>query len=102
MVKNITMYWAYYKSTIVLNLCVSIAITLIANFYGADVSLYLFAISLAFIGPAFAFLYKEIVRPLEYYFYYNRGITKVKLMVFCLTVNTLLAMVFSLIVYYVT
>jgi len=96
------MYWIYYKSTIVINLCVSIAIILIASFYGAEVIIYIFAVSLAFIGPLFAFLYKEIVKPLEYYFYYNRGITKFKLMSFCLTVNTLLALLISIIAYYVS
>jgi len=97
------MYWAYYKSTIVVNLCVSVAIVLIANFlYGADLSIYLFAVSIAFIGPSFAFLYKEIVRPLEYYFYYNRAISKIKLIAFCLTVNVLLAIIISLIAIYVT
>ena len=103
MVKNVMLYWAYYKSTVVINLCVSAAIVLIASFLNdADVSLYLFAASLALIGPSFAFLYKEIVRPLEYYFYYNRAISKIKLIAFCLTVNILLATIISLIGFYVT
>ena len=95
-------YWSYYKSTIVINLCVSVAIVLIAYLLYGDVSFYLFAASIAFIGPPFVFLYKEIVRPLEYFFYYNRAITKIKLISFCLTVNILLATIISIIVYYVT
>ena len=97
------LYWAYYRSTIIVNICVSIAIILIASFFHeTDVSIYLFAASLAFIGPSFAFLLKEIVRPLEYYFYYNRGISKIKLITFCLIVNTLLGIIISLIAFYVT
>ena len=96
------MFWAYYRSTILINLCVSAAITLIASFYGADVKIYFFAASFAFVGPSFAFLYKEVVNPFEYYFYYNRAISKIKLMSFCLSVSTLLAAIILLIVYYVT
>jgi len=96
MVKNIMLYWAYYRSTIVINLCVSLAIVLIAK------DIYFFAASIAVAGPSFAFLYKEVVRPLEYYFYYNRSISKIKLISFCLTVNIILAVIISLIAYYVT
>ena len=89
------MYWAFYKSTIAVNLCVSLAIFAITG------NIYIFAASIVFFGPSFAFLYKEVVKPLEYYFYYNRGISKTKLILFCLTVNVLPATIISLTAYYV-
>ena len=71
-------YWAFYKSTITINLVVSLMVGLVST------SITIFAVSLVTFGLFFAFLYKEVVRPYEYYFYYNRGISKIKLIVFCL------------------
>ena len=89
------MYWAFYKSTIAVNLCVSLAIFAITQ------NIYIFAASIVLFGPLCAFLYKEVVKPLEYYFYYNRGISKTKLIIFCLIVNILPSTMISLIAYYV-
>jgi len=46
--------------------------------------------------------YKEIVRPVEYYFYYNQSISQIKLVVFCLLVNILPSALILTIVYYAT
>ena len=76
-------YWAFYKSTIFINFVVSLMVGLVT------MSITIFAISLATIGLIFALLYKEVMCPYEYYFYYNRGISKIRLIVFCLFVNSL-------------
>jgi Zn-dependent protease len=77
------MYWAFYKSTVTINLVVSLMVGLVT------VSITVFAIGLVTFGLFFAFLYKEVVRPQEYYFYFNRGISKIKLIIFCILVNIL-------------
>ena len=76
-------YWAFYKSTVIINLVVSVSAFTISR------SITVFAISLVTIGLLFAFLYKEMVRPQEYYFYYNQGISKIRLIIFCIFVNML-------------
>ena len=82
------LYWAFYKSTIAFNIGVSIAIAVISMIYGGNFFI-VFAISFMSIGPMVSFLYKELSFPLEYYFYYNRGISKIKLIIFCLLLNIL-------------
>ena len=47
----------------------------------------IFAISVVTAGPVVAFMYKELARPLEYYYYYNRGISKIRLIICCLFAN---------------
>ena len=89
------MYWAFYKSTVTINLVVSLAIGLVST------SIIVFAVSLVTIGLFFAFLYKEIVCPQEYYFYYNQGISKIKLILFCLLVNIFPSTLILIILHYV-
>jgi len=90
------LYWAFYKSTVILNLCVSFIVAFVTGQFFE-----FFAISYATFGLIGVFLYKEIAFPLEFYFYYNRGITKIKLILFCLLVNILLVTLFLSILYYV-
>jgi hypothetical protein len=40
-------------------------------------------------GPLLSFLSKEISNKKEYYFYYNRGISKINLLVISMIFNTL-------------
>jgi len=90
------MYWAFYKSTVTINLVVSLMFGIVSR------SIIVFAISLVSIGLFFAFLYKEVVRPQEYYFYYNRGISQIKLIIFCMLVNILPSALILIIYNYVT
>ena len=92
------MYWAFYKSTVVLNICVSGMVAFLTR----EALLVTFPICFATVGLLVAFLYKEIARKMEYYFYFNRGISKIKLMLFCFMVNVLLALPILFIVFYVT
>ena len=95
------LYWAFYKSTVTLNICVSFAVAFLGMIYDGNF-LVLFAGSFLTVGLLAVFLYKEIACPLEYYFYYNRGITKTKLIIFCLLVNILPATLILTITLYVS
>jgi len=97
------MYWFFYKSTLTVNLVVSFLIGLISLMISpVSVCINVFAISLVSSGLFFAFLYKEIVCPHEYYFYYNRGISKLKLILFCVLVNALPTTLILIIAHYVS
>ena len=97
------MYWFFYKSTFTVNLVVSFLIGLISLMISpVSVCINVFAISLVSSGLFFAFLYKEIVCPHEYYFYYNRGISKLKLILFCVLVNALPTTLILIIAHYVS
>jgi hypothetical protein len=94
------LYWAFYKSTITLNYGISFMFALVApamagGFLPGEVSAETypeavcryFAYSIVFLGPEVAIIYKNMVRPSEYYFYYNQGISLIKLIYCCLVVN---------------
>jgi len=100
--KLLKIYWAFYKSTLTVNLVVSLTIGLISSGYGFAIGITVFAISLVSIGLFFAFLYKEVAFPQEYYFYYNLGISKIRLMIFCFLVSILLSAFILIIVHYAT
>lgn len=51
---------------------------------------YAFAWSNMTAGPLMAFGYKEITNSGEYYFYYNRAISKIQLFAYCFIMNILL------------
>ena len=78
-------YWFFYKSTLTVNLTVSFAIGFLGIIWGG--TFMAFPVSFTTVGLFFALLYKETVCPNEYYFYYNRGISKIKLISICLLVN---------------
>ena len=97
----LALYWAFYKSTIAFNIGVSIAIAFISMIFFGGNFFVVFAGSFMSVGALVAFLYKEIFSPLEYYFYYNRGISKIKLIIFCLLFNILPATIILIIVNHV-
>lgn len=94
------LYWAFYKSTVILNLTVSLAVAFLGMIYDGNFFV-LFAGSFVTIGLLAVLLYKEIACPVEYCFYYNRGISKMKLIIFCWLVNLLPATLIIFILYYV-
>ena len=79
------MYWTFYKSTITINLGFSGIVGLVA------LSITAFAICMVTFGLFLSLLYKETIHSQEYYFYFNRGISKIKLFIFCIVVNCLLS-----------
>ena len=52
---------------------------------------YAFSLGNVAIGPAFALFVKELSRSGEYYFYYNRSISKIKLIIIYMVLNILLS-----------
>ena len=95
------LYWAFYKSTLTLNIIVSFVIALVVMVYGGNFFI-VFAVSFMSSGLFAALFYKEINCPMEYYFYYNRSISKIKLVVFCLLANILPSALILTIVFYAT
>jgi hypothetical protein len=90
------LYWAFFKSTLIVNLVVSIAATLVAAG-----NMTIFTVCLMTVGPLFSFFYKEVWRPNEYFFYHNRGISKYQLMTFAMAVNILLGTSILIIIFHV-
>ena len=85
---SLRLYWAFFKSTLIVNLAVSFTVTLVTLVAGGSIKI--FAVCLMTGGPLFSFFYKEVWHPNEYYFYHNRGISKIQLMAFNLAVCILL------------
>ena len=94
---KIQLHWEFYKSTVVLNILFSLAISLFA----LDMFAILFPISLITVGPALSLFYNEITHQHTYYFYYNKGISKIWLMVGNLILNTVIGISLVAILSYV-
>jgi hypothetical protein len=92
--ETIRLYWTFHKSTLALNLLFSFAISLIL----AALFFKVFPISIMTGGPLLSFFYKEIARKNEYYFYYNRGISKLNLIVVSMALNVLTGIVLKIII----
>lgn len=91
---KIRMYWAFYKSTLMINLFFSFIISVFAG-------LIMFPVCFITGGPFMSFVYKEIARPNQYYFYNNRGISKFQLMIFTISVCILLGTPILILILYV-
>ncbi len=69
---TLAIYLEFHKSTLLLNWVFSLVLAVV-------VWPWLFPIITMTGGPLFSLFYKEIARNKEYYFYYNLGLTKTKL-----------------------
>jgi len=78
--ENFRLYWEFHKSTIVINWAFSIALSVSSS------PLLLPVLTMTG-GPLISLFYKEISRNNEYYFYYNRSISKVNLIAISLGLN---------------
>jgi hypothetical protein len=85
------LYFNFHKSTLFLNWAISFSISILYF------SLEKFAISTFTAGFLIALLKKEFSRKNEYYFYYNFGITKMKLRLTNFILNLLFALILILI-----
>jgi hypothetical protein len=79
-----------------INLTVSFAVALVAG------SMMIFPLCFMSGGPLISIFFKEMWRPNEYYFYYNRGVSKFPLMAFTMTVSILLGTSILMLMLYVT
>lgn len=75
----------FYMSTLTLSCCFAIVIAFLASPFIQS-----FGFALMSGGTILSLLYKEISHKKEYYFYYNMGLSKIMLFVFCAVVNILL------------
>ena len=84
---NIRFYWEFHKSTLIINWAISVGFSMIL------LSLLSIPVMSMTGGPLISIFYKEISRKNEYYFYYNRGISKIKLIVVSLILNVLVGII---------
>lgn len=66
------LYWEFHKSTLSINWAFSVVLSVLS-------SVWLLPVLSMTAGPLISFLYKEIARSNEYYYYHNRGISQVGL-----------------------
>lgn len=83
--QKLRLHWEFFKSTIILNLASSVLFAaIIGSMSGGTKTTSPLIVNYInccmFGGPLVSFYYKELSRKKEYYFYYNRGITKIKLL----------------------
>jgi len=82
---KLALHWEYFKSTLVLNLASSVLFAFFINSFLKTLPIPIPSFPVIYIrclmtgGLLLCFIYKEISRKNEYYFYYNRGITKLSL-----------------------
>jgi hypothetical protein len=93
--KKLTLHWEYFKSTLVLNFSSSVLLSFIIymalkNFPDPPPPLHIVYIRCCmFGGPLLCLFYKEMSAKNEYYFYYNRGVSKLSLFITTLSAYVL-------------
>lgn len=103
---KLTLHWEYFKNTLVLNLSASVLLSFIVHmalqsFPDSPPPLHVVYIRCCmFGGPLLCFLYKEMSRKNEYYFYYNRGISKLSLYISTLSIYFLAGYLLQIILHY--
>ena len=97
---NLRLFWTFFKSTLTINVVVSLTVALLAYFWTDNI----LAFPICFMtgGPLLAFADKEIIRPNEYYLYFNRGISKYQLITFTMAVCFILGISAFIIISYVS
>ncbi len=88
---KLKLLWEFYKSVIMINVFL-IIISLIYNPNTIMINLCLFAIPIIY-------FYKKYYRENEYYFYYNKNISKLNLYTFCFVLNFILSILILLILW---
>ena len=89
---KLVLHWEYFKSTLVLNLATSVLFAFVIMYFLKSMPGQVPSYPIIYIrclmvgGPLLCFLYKEISRKNEYYFYYNRGISKLSLWIVTLLI----------------
>ncbi len=83
---QISLLSVFYKSTLPISISFS-ALCAALNMF--DILSVLFAFGVCFLsgGTILSLLYKEISKQKEYYFFYNKGLSKIQLMVTCVVGN---------------
>lgn len=101
--------YAFYKSTLTINLSTSLIITLfyLKVLFQETIGISLFELLINYmsvfsvffltVGFLFSILHKELARKAEYYFYFNKGIGRIQLFSFCILLNFLFFILIKLI-----
>jgi len=74
-VNRVQLFWEFHKSTLLINWGFSIAFAMV------NVSIYFILLPIFTMtgGPILSLFFKELSRKNEYYYYYNRNISKLSL-----------------------
>ena len=93
--RNIRLYLYYYKTTLLANWSISIFFAFLFCGFSIMSFLNIFSILSMTLGFLISFLLKQssFINKEEYYFFYNVGITKVKLIIFCSMFNIIFALI---------
>ncbi|MHC1704527.1 MAG: hypothetical protein AB9846_11515 [Tenuifilaceae bacterium] len=94
---RILLFWEFHKSTLVINWSFSVAFSLMLfpQFF------FLLPISVMTGGPLLSLFYKEISKNNEYYFYYNRNISKLSLIMVSMILNIITGKILMIIISHV-
>lgn len=84
--QNLRLYREFYKSTLLINWGASTALAILT------MSPLAFPIVTMTGGTLISLFYKELTAKNEYYFYYNRGISKISLMLVSFSLNMLVGL----------
>lgn len=85
--------WAFYKKLIFPSLAVSILLA----FFGSLKLITGTGLAYVFLTPVFQFLFYDLSRPNEYYFYYNMGLSKVALWINTILMSLIIGVILMLI-----
>ena len=91
MIRKYQNVFAFYKTTLPVNLALSLCALLLAHFDG-------FILVFMSLGFVFSLLIKEVNNKTEYLFYYNNKVTKFELWVFSLILNLIIVLLLKFII----
>ncbi len=92
MIRKYQNVFAFYKTTLPVNLTLSLCALLLAHFEG-------FVLVFMTLGFIFSLLIKEVNNKTDYLFYYNNKVTKFELWFFSLIINLVIVFLLKLITY---
>lgn len=93
---KLLLYWEFYKSTLILNWSFSMALSIIIY----PLFLTVLPICVMTAGPIVSLFFKEVSRKNEFYFYYNKGISKISLITTNITLNLITGVFLLIIIHY--
>ncbi len=94
--RKFLLFWEFYKSTLLINLPLSILIYLLTF------NLTFFFNSFILIGLLGSILFKENYRKNEYFFYFNNSFSKAELFAYCLILNIILSIILKTLIWVIT
>jgi len=79
---SLRLFWNFYKRLAVINVLISSVLALLSGHF-------LLTLGLSFMSAGFlmSILYQELTHKTEYYFYYNKGISKLSLILVSALLN---------------